>query len=272
MEMNSVTEPLAERQTFRKTAILVWALARNDFRSRFAGSYFGVLWAFAHPTATILLFWFVFQVGLRAAPTSDGVPYGLWLAAGLTPWFFFAEAWALSTTALMEYSYLVKKMVFRVELLPVIKVATALLFHLAFVVVVLILCLLVGRRPTWHLLQLPYYTFCLFALVMALGIATGSILPFFRDLNQLLTIVLQFGMWLTPIMWSVAMVPKQYQWLFKFNPVGYVVEGYRDALFGEAWIWEHWATTSGFWVLTLMLSLLARLVFRKLRPHFADVL
>ena len=54
--------------------------------------------------------------------------------------------------------------------------------------------------------------------------------------------------------------------------MGYVVEGYRDALFGQAWVWEHWATTAGFWLLTLLLGLLARFVYRKLRPHFADVL
>ena len=272
MEPLSANVPPAAHHTVRETAAMVWALARNDFHARFAGSYFGILWAFVQPTATILLFWFVFQVGFRAAPTRTGVPYGLWLAAGLTPWFFFAEALTLATAALVDYSFLVKKMVFRVELLPLIKVATALLFHLVFAGVVLALCLLAGRRPTWHLLQLPYYGFCLCALVMALGIATASILPFFRDLSQLLGIVLQFGMWLTPIMWSVGMVPDHYRWIFKFNPVGYVVEGYRDAFFGQAWVWEHWATTAGFWLLTLLLGLLARFVYRKLRPHFADVL
>ncbi len=256
----------------QRIRMVIWELARNDFRARFAGSYFGILWAFAQPVATILLFWFVFQVGFRASPTQDGVPYGLWLAAGLAPWFFFAEAWLAATSALPEYAYLVKKVVFRVELLPVVKTISALFFHLVFVLVLVVLSALLGHPPTWRLLQLPYYTACLLALVLALGFISAAILPFFRDLNQLLAIVLQFGMWLTPILWPVTMVPELYRWIFKLNPVGYIVEGYRDALVGHAWVWQHGPTTLGFWVLTSLLGLLAMLTYRRLKPHFADVL
>ena len=85
-ETNGIrTDAIAARRRLWRVA---WGLARNDFHARFAGSYFGILWAFAQPVATILLFWFVFQVGFRAAPTRAGEPYGLWLAAGLTPWFY----------------------------------------------------------------------------------------------------------------------------------------------------------------------------------------
>jgi len=256
----------------RRIRMVVWDLARNDFHARFAGSYFGILWAFAQPVATILLFWFVFQVGFRVPPARDGVPYVLWLATGLAPWFFFAEAWLAATSVLPEYAYLVKKVVFRVELLPVVKIIAALFFHLAFMLVLIALSLALGYPPTWHLLQLPYYTACLMALVLTLSFITAAILPFFRDLNQLLAIVLQFGMWLTPILWSVTMVPERFRWIFKLNPVGYIVEGYRDALVGRDLIWQHGPTTLGFWGLTSVLGLLAVLTYRRLKPHFADVL
>jgi teichoic acid transport system permease protein len=251
---------------------IVWELARNDFRARFVGSYFGLFWAFAQPLATVLLFWFVFQVGFRATPAEEDVPFGLWLAAGLAPWFFISEAWLAATQALTEYSYLVKKVVFRVELLPLVRILSALFFHWAFLTVLLALNWTLAVPPGWHLVQLPYYSFCALALVAALGSLTAAVLPFFRDLNQLLAIVIQFGMWLTPILWSVDRVPERFRWAFKLNPVGYVVDGYRDALFGKAWIWQHGPTTFGFWALTLVLAGAARLVFRRLRPHFADVL
>lgn len=257
---------------FRKNAVLVAELARNDFRVRFAGSYFGILWAFAQPVATILVFWFVFQVGFRAAPTAQGVPYALWLAAGLTPWFFFAEGLMTATTSFTDYSYLVKKVVFKIELIPVVKVISALFFHLAFMLVVALLSVILGNYPGLHWLQIPYYGVCMIALVLAFGTLTASILPFFRDLVQLLNIVLQFGMWLTPILWRVEMIPERYRWVFKLNPVGYIVEGYRDALFGGAWVWDHWATTIGFWAVTGGLWALARHVYRRTSPHFADVL
>lgn len=257
---------------FRKNAVLVAELARNDFRGRFAGSYFGIIWAFAQPLATVLLFWFVFQVGFRAAPTAQGAPYGLWLAVGLAPWFFFAEGWSSATSSLGEYAYIVKKIVFRVELIPLVKIASALFFHLAFVVVLIALNLAVGCQPTWHLLQLPYYGACMATLILALGFATAAVYPFFRDLTQILNIVIQFGMWLTPILWPVTMVSVKYQWIFKLNPVGYIVEGYRDSFFGGAWVWEHWPTTIGFWAVTGVFGALARYVYQKTSPHFADVL
>ncbi len=255
-----------------KLGMVVWELARNDFRARFAGSYFGVFWAFAQPVATILLFWFVFQVGFRSAPTADGVPFVLWLATGLTPWFFFSEGWMAATSAFVEYSYLVKRVVFRVEILPLVKIISALFFHLAFVLVLLMLNLAFGRLPSWFWLQLPYYGLCTISLVLALGVLTASILPFFRDIHQLLAIVVQFGMWLTPILWSVNMVPEQYRWVFKLNPVSYIVDGYRDALFGRAWVWQHGLTTLGFWVFTFALGGVSFMIYRRLRPHFADVL
>ena len=278
-EMKARMEPTTQKQQhtgsgpkLQNLPALVWDLAKNDFRVRFAGSYFGIIWAFAQPLVTVLLFWFVFQVGLRAAPAAQGAPYGLWLAVGLAPWFYFSEGWTTSTSALGEYAYIVKKIVFRVELLPLVKIVSAFFFHLAFLTVLIILTLATGRLPTWHLLQLPYYCLCTGTLILALGYTTAAVYPFFRDLIQLLNIAIQFGMWLTPIMWSVAMVPAKFQWIFKLNPVGYIVEGYRDSFFGGAWIWDHWLTTLGFWTFSGVAGGLAFLVFRRLRPHFADVL
>ena len=108
---------------------LVWNLAKNDFKSRFAGSYFGVIWAFVNPIVTILLYWFVFEKALNAGAqiTKAGinVPFVLWLIAGMIPWFYFSEAWSSGTNSLIEYSYLVKKVVFDIRCLPVIKIISS---------------------------------------------------------------------------------------------------------------------------------------------------
>jgi ABC-type polysaccharide/polyol phosphate export permease len=87
---------------------LIGNLAKNDFKTRFAGSYLGVIWAFVQPIVTVVVYWFVFTVGLRQGRPS-GHPFVLWLMAGLVPWFFFSEALNGGTNALIEYNYLVKK-------------------------------------------------------------------------------------------------------------------------------------------------------------------
>lgn len=87
---------------------MLYFLSVNDFKTKYAGSYLGVIWAFVQPVVTVLIYWFVFEVGFRSGSVHS-VPFILWLVAGIVPWFFFAEAWGSATNCLMEYSYLVKK-------------------------------------------------------------------------------------------------------------------------------------------------------------------
>ena len=89
---------------------LVLRLSVNDFKTKYAGSYLGILWAFVQPVVTVLVYWFVFEKGLKAGSSGD-VPFVLWLIAGLVPWFFFSDSWNGATNSLVEYHYLVKKVV-----------------------------------------------------------------------------------------------------------------------------------------------------------------
>ena len=104
---------------------LIFSLAKNDFKTKFAGSYLGIVWAFVQPIVTVLVYWFVFQVGLRAGDMGQ-VPFVLYLIAGIIPWFYFQDALSSGTNALIEYSYLVKKVVFKISILPMVKLLSAL--------------------------------------------------------------------------------------------------------------------------------------------------
>ena len=119
-----------------KNRKLVFSLAKNDFKTKYAGSYFGTVWAFVQPIVTICVYWFVFGLALRNG-SDKGVPFVLWLIAGLVPWFFIQEGLTGGTNALLEYNYLVKKVVFNIRILPVVKVFSAVFVHCFFVVIVL---------------------------------------------------------------------------------------------------------------------------------------
>ncbi|MBQ3509770.1 MAG: ABC transporter permease [Peptococcaceae bacterium] len=250
---------------------LIFSLAKNDFKTKYAGSYFGIIWAFVQPVCTILVFWFVFEIGFRSAPMQD-VPFALWLSCGLVPWFFFSEAWNGATNAFMEYSYLVKKVVFKISVLPVVKILSALFVHCFFIVFLLFLFCCYQFYPTAAALQLIYYAFCLCALVTALSFITASVVVFFRDLGQVITIILQFGMWLTPIMWSLDIMPARFLGIIKMNPMYYIVDGYRNAMIYGQPLFYDVKLTIYFWTVTVVLFVAGIILFRKLRPHFADVL
>lgn len=257
---------------------LIFNLAKNDFKTQYAGSYLGIFWAFVQPIVTVLVYWFVFEKGLHAGAmnTRAGitVPFVLWLIAGIVPWFFFQDALNGATNALMQYSYLVKKVVFKISVLPVVKMVSALFVHMFFVAFAIILYCCYGRFPDLYMLQILYYTLCMFVLVLGISYATCAIVGFFRDLTQIISIVLQVGIWMTPIMWNFDAInlPSALRTVFKLNPMYYVVNGYRDAFINKVWFWEHPELTVYFWVLTALLFGIGMTVFRRLKVHFADVL
>ncbi|MDD7218779.1 MAG: ABC transporter permease [Clostridia bacterium] len=252
---------------------LIFSLAKNDFKTKYAGSYLGIVWAFIQPVVTILVYWFVFSVGLKAGKASD-YPFVIYLVSGIVPWFFFQDALNGGTNALIEYNYLVKKVVFKISILPVVKIISALFVHVFFVFFALILCACYGYYPSLYTFQLIYYSICSFILVLGLVYATSAIVIFFRDLTQIISIFLQVGVWMTPIMWDVNMLA-DYPWaitLFKLNPVYYIVNGYRDSMLEHAGFWTHPGWTFYFWVVTILLFVFGSIIFKRLKPHFADVL
>lgn len=250
---------------------LVWKLAKNDFKTRYAGSYLGIIWAFVQPVVTVLVYWFVFE-GVSFRPTEpEATPFILYLLAGIVPWFFFQDALNSGTNALLEYNYLVKKVVFKISVLPVIKIISALFVHGFFVLFTVILFTCYGYVPDLYTLQIFYYTFCMVLLVLGMVYATSAVVIFFRDLSQIINIVLQVGIWLTPIMWKLPMV-KEWQWVFKLNPLYYIVNGYRDALYQKQWFFEHPTNTLYFFGVVIVMYLVGTHIFGKLKVHFADVL
>lgn len=250
---------------------LIFELAKKDLKNRYLGSYLGIIWAFVQPMVTILIFWFVFQVGFRSAPVDD-FPYVLWLICGMIPWFFFSEGLQSATNSVLDNSYLVKKIVFRVNSLPIIRILSSLFIHVFFIIVIFVMFFIYGYKPSIYNLQVIYYLFATIVLVLGLSWITSSLVVFLRDLGQIVSIVIQFGFWLTPIFWSFKIMPEKYHFWFKLNPIYYIVEGYRDTFINHIWFWQHYNLTINFWVITLCLFFTGVLLFKRLRPHFADVL
>ena len=254
---------------------LIAKLAWNDFKTRYAGSYLGIVWAFIQPIITILVYWFVFSVGFRAGTGSLKIPFVLYLVAGIVPWFFFQDGLIGGTASLLEYNYLVKKVVFQISVLPVVKILSAAVVHCFFVLFTIILYMGYGRFPDWYYLQIIYYSGCTFILILGFSYFTCAVVVFFRDLSQIISILLQVGIWLTPIMWvaedSLAS-HETLQKVLKINPMYYIVSGYRDTFIRKVWFFEHLQWTAYFWAFAICSFLIGMVVFRRLRVHFADVL
>lgn len=112
----------------------------------------------------------------------------------------------------------------------------------------------------------------MFVLVLALCYFTSAVVVFFKDLTQIINIILQVGMWATPIMWQLGIVDAKWQFFFKLNPIYYIVNGYREAFIDKVWFFEEWKLTLYFWIVVAALFAFGSFVFKRLKVHFADVL
>lgn len=255
-----------------KNKEIVKDLAINDFATKYAGSYLGIFWAFIQPLITILVYWCVFEFGLKAQTPVSNTSYIAWFSTGMIPWFFFSDGVNAVTNSLLEYGYLVKKVVFDVELLPVIKILSAWMVHLVFVGLMLLVAIITNGSLTVYAFQIIYYMIATTVLIYAIGKTNSAIVLFFRDVSQIVNIILQIGVWATPIIWSYTIIPEQFQWVAKLNPVFYIVDGYRQSIIDKEWFFEHPAVTAYFWGVTLILLFIGKKIFKTLKPYFADVI
>ena len=257
---------------FLDTCSLIADLAQNDFSSKYAGSFLGRIWAFIQPLVLIVIYWIVFQYGLRIKMNDESVPYVIWFMTGMVPWLFFSECLGAGSNCLKEYDYLVKNVVFPIYILPIIKVISSLFAHFVYIGVLAVLFAWYNIFLGIHLFEFVYYLLALCIYSCAWVLMSSTIVVFFKDFGQIITIIMQVGMWATPIVWDYHIVPVSSRWIIECNPMFYIVNGYRTALFGNTGIRFLSFQFCFFWIFTLAFLGVAIIMFCRLKPHFADVL
>ena len=250
---------------------LINTMARREVSSQYIGSYLGVVWKFVQPMVMIAVFWFVFSVGFKTQPMND-VPFVVWLTAGMAPWFAFSDIISGSTSVVAGHAHLIKKTIFPSQILPLVKLLSSLATHGVFLLVLLVLIACQQLPFSIYFLQFFYYLFCMSVLVVGLSWTLSALYPFVRDVGQLVGIVIQVGFWATPIFWDIQIMPKAVQFYVKLNPMYYIVQGYRESFISFVPFWQHPLLGLYFWCCALAAFGSGALVFRKLKPQFADVL
>ncbi len=263
-------------QTFRAKLDLLKALVQRDLEARYKGSVLGNLWPVINQLSQLLIYTYVFAIVLRVKLSLEGLPannltFGLWLFAGLLPWTAFANGFTVGAASVIVQPNLVKKVVFPVELLPLVPVLSAFV-ESSFGLMILITLVAVSAQtihPTLALLPLVWLP----QLMLTAGLAylSAGLTVFLRDIPQTLTVVLNLWFYLTPIVYPETIIPAQIRpWVFWLNPMAAIAENYRDAILrGEMQHWREW----GIALIVSFAVLLAGLwCYRRLRPAFADVL
>ena len=249
---------------------IIYELAKRDFQQQYMGSYLGFLWVFLQPLIFIGILYAVFTFGFRSGSSSD-MPFAVYLITGMIAWLYFSDILNLTADVISSHAYLVNKVDFRLSILPIVKILSALVPHLFFILLAIVISWFHGYAPSFYTLQIIYYLFAMVVLLLGFGWMTSSTSIFVKDVSKVVSIVVQFGFWLTPIFWNISMIPQKYQWIVKLNPVFYIISGYRDSLVSKIPFWSHPFGTLYFWGFTALVLFCGIAIFGKLRPHFAEV-
>lgn len=241
----------------------------SELKQKYAGTLLGPLWAVAPQILTVAAFWFVFELGLKIKG-SGSIPYFYYFTLGILPWFLFFETFSSSVNAVRDKRHLITKIVFPSEILPIVSFLVASVPHLVLV------SLLTGMLWSNQLLtatNLPwllYFYLCGAVLAVGAGWLVSSVSVFSKDVAQFAQLAVSLMFWITPIMWQVTALPESWYWAFEWNPLTYVVDGYRLALTGG--VAPDWESSAKFWGVALTTATLGHHVFLRLKHHFADVL
>ena len=254
-----------------KSRNLIWELSKRDYKQQNQGSYLGVFWNYLQPILFVTVLYAVFTLGFKTGNDTN-IPFSLYLISGMVCWLYFVENLNAMTNVIRNYSFLVKKVDFRLSILPVVKLTSTFLPHLILTTLAIGFSASQGWTPSWHLLQLIYYYICMALLLLGVGWLTSSTNIFIKDIGNIVSVISQFGFWVTPILWQVETIPQKFQWILNLNPAYYLVTGYRDAILSQQWFWHKIEESLIFWGITLTLVVLGVYVFKSLKPHFAEVI
>lgn len=244
---------------------MIFNLVRKDLRGRYKGSVLGFLWTFANPLLQLIVYNIVFSTILK-----NGIDkYYLFLFVALIPWIFFSASLTGGASSVMNYKGMVTKIYFPREVLPIAHVTTCFV-NMLYCFIIIFAVVLISGTPL-NLVAICYLPLIMIVeYILALGIAmlASSVTVYFRDFEHILGILTMAWMFLTPIMYSIEIIPEEYLPIFAFNPMTSIITAYRDVLYYSQ---VPSINTLGQAIgLGLGILLIGSLVFNRLKRHFAE--
>jgi ABC-type polysaccharide/polyol phosphate export permease len=256
-----------------RVRFMLTAMALRELKATYVGSFFGFFWAVLNPLCQIAIYGVVFGIFLKGAvPPEYGTDsFFLYLVAGLIPWQFFAQTIGASSNVLLVYSNLVKRAAgFPCEVLPIVSVISNTVSQLVSIGLLYLIVIAFTRTVYANMLLVLVYLLLSIIICVGLGWILSSLTVFLRDIPQVIGLVLTGLFFFIPICYPPSLVPTKVLFVMKLNPIYHVIEGYRLAcLSGRPLPALDFAYLG---CSAVVIAGLGGLLFRKLKPEFAEVM
>jgi lipopolysaccharide transport system permease protein len=248
---------------------LFYFLAWRDVLVRYKQTVIGVAWSVLRPFLTMIVFAVVF--GKLAKLPSDGAPYPLLVFSAMLPWQFFSNALSESSMSLVGNANLISKVYFPRLIIPAGSVIVSLVDFLISFVILIVLMLWYRFVPGWQIVVLPLFIVMAFAASFGFGLWITSLNVKYRDFRYVIPFIVQFGLYVSPVGFSSAIVPEKWRLLYSLNPMVGVIDGFRWAILGgERSLYWPGFLLSVVLVLAVLISGVS--YFRRMERTFADVI
>lgn len=246
-------------------------LALYENHSRRTQLLLGRIWDFLNPLFQILIYWFVFSVGLKTE-ARDGFPYSIWLMCGMMPWLAMNASSVNAANAVQMNATVLKNVSIPVTIMPVKAIVKAYHEHLWTMAILICTLLFNSIWPTWHWLEWGYYLLAAWAFLLGFTLVTSSLSAVYRDFFEFLNPVMRLLFYISSVVWPLESLPANLQRYMRLNPFVYIVEGYRKCLLYGEGILTNWQQGLYFWLVTFVLLLLGSMLHMRLRKRFIDQL
>lgn len=245
---------------------------KNDFKARFVRSKIGGLWLLLHPLAMVLIYAVILGSMLKARipDANSAYAYPIYLTSGILAWTIFTESISRSLTLFIDSGDLIKKVAFPKLILPVITAGTVTVNSLVLLAAIFVVFAFLGHYPGIQTLWLPVLFFITLILGMSIGLILGVLNVFMRDIGQVVPVILQFWFWLTPIVYTLNIIPETYHHWFSYNPMSHIVAAFQDVLLYNRTVdLQHLSLFVGGAFILLILGLF---MYKKAAPEMVDQL
>ena len=260
-------------QTYFQHKDLIKQLVKREVFSRYKGSFLGIMWSFINPVFMLIIYTFVFGVVFSARwnmDISDKSHFALVLFCGLMVYNIFADVIVRSPNLVVGNVNYVKKVIFPLEILPLVVLLSAIVHFLISLVILILALLILKSVVNWTIILVPIVLIPIFLLSLGIGLFLSSLGVFIRDISQITNVIVSALLFLSPIFYPISAVPSNIRFIYYINPISYVVEDMRNiVLWGilPNWNWLIIGTITGMIIFTM-----GSLWFYKTKGGFADVL
>lgn len=239
---------------------------KKDIGGKYKNSFLGVLWSFVNPLLQILVYAIIFPLIMK----SDIENYVVFMVCGLIPWNYFSTVINRSSFTMIENGNIIKKVYFPREILPISVATSETVTFLISSILILLFTFGYGLGITINIVFYPLVLLVQYVMLLGISLIVSSVTVYFRDLQHFIGVLLQLFFYATPIVYAVDVIPANFRWILKFNPMTYIIEGYRDIFWGQTA--PDISTLLIVLAIGIVLCIVGYLIFNKLQKRFAEEL